>query len=276
MVSGFTDHSRFLLVAMLSLKSLDVIAFPDTRKKTVQLDPGCRAIPSAGSTVVPYDPIAATERRRGTSRLGRAPTSRAFQGPMQPRTLTSLLESAERGDAAAAEALFAALYSELHRMAKRELARGGHVTLGVTTLLHEAYIKMSDRDGIAFPDRARFMAYAARVMRGLIIDHVRRRHASKRGGLFRITVLDTTVADQSGNEDALQRISDALDELAAVDATLAEIVDLKFFCGFSFAEIAAMRGASERTIQRHWEKARLYLHRALSDAASFAAERSTA
>ena len=121
---------------------------------------------------------------------------------MKPRTLTSLFEAAERGDTVAAEALFAALYGELHRMAKRELAgRSGFVTLGVTTLLHEAYIKMSDRgDGVAFSDRARFMAYAARVMRGLIIDHVRRRRANKRGGLVKFTVLDTTVADQVANE----------------------------------------------------------------------------
>jgi RNA polymerase sigma factor (TIGR02999 family) len=276
-VSGFTDDSRFLLMTMLSSKGLDVIAFPENRKKTVQPDLGRQAIPSAGLTVVPYDPVAATDRRRGSPRPGRAPTSRAFQGPMKPRTLTSLFESAERGDAAAAEALFAALYGELHRMAKRELAqRGGFVTLGVTTLLHEAYIKMSDREGIAFPDRARFMAYAARVMRGLIIDHVRRRRASKRGGLFRITVLDTTVANHAVNEHELQRISDALDELAKADATLAEIVDLKFFCGFSFAEIAAMRGASERTIQRHWDKARLYLHRALDASGPLAHQRSTA
>ena len=153
-------------------------------------------------------------------------------------------------------------------MARRELAqRGGYVTLGVTTLLHEAYIKISDRDGLAFPDRSRFMAYAARVMRSLIIDHVRNRRARKRGGMFEFTVLETTVADQVTNEQELQRISDALDELARVDATLSEVVDLKFFCGFSFAEIAAMRGVSERTIQRHWEKARLYLYRAIGEVA---------
>jgi RNA polymerase sigma factor (TIGR02999 family) len=187
---------------------------------------------------------------------------------MDSRTLTSLFESAERGDAAASEALFAALYSELHRVARRELARkGGNLTLGVTTLLHEAYLKISDRDGIAFPDRARFMGYAARVMRSLIIDHVRNRRARKRGGLFEFTVLETTVVDQAGNEQELQRISDALDELAQVDATLAEVVDLKFFCGFSFAEIAAMRDVSERTVQRHWEKARMYLYRAIGDMA---------
>jgi RNA polymerase sigma factor (TIGR02999 family) len=180
------------------------------------------------------------------------------------RTLTAHFESAERGDAAAAEALFSALYTELHRLARRELGRrGGQVTLSATTLLHEAYIKMSDRDDVAFPDRPRFMAYAARVMRSLIIDHVRRRHARKRGAQFEITALETTVADQIADEQELQRISDALDELAKIDSALAEIVDLKFFCGFSFADIAAMRDVSERTIQRQWEKARIYLHRAI-------------
>ena len=164
-----------------------------------------------------------------------------------------------------AEALFSTLYGELHRMARRELSRRGrNMTLGATTLLHEAYLGMSARSGMAFPDQARFMAYAARTMRGLIIDHVRRRYAHKRGGLYELTPLDTTIAARLAGADDLQQISDALDELAAVEPVLAEIVDLKFFCGFSFAEIAAMRGVSERTVQRHWEKARLYLHHAIA------------
>jgi DNA-directed RNA polymerase specialized sigma24 family protein len=88
---------------------------------------------------------------------------------MDQRTITSLFESVEQGDAAAAETLFPALYTELHRLARRELGRrSSQVTLSATTLLHEAYIKMSDRGEVAFPDRARFMAYAARVMRRLI------------------------------------------------------------------------------------------------------------
>lgn len=183
---------------------------------------------------------------------------------MRQITTASLFASAEHGDAAASDELFAVLYNELHRMARRELfARGGYATLGATTLLHEAYLRMSGRDDVSFPDRARFMAYAARVMRGLVIDHVRRRRAVKRGGEFAITALDTTVADSSADQPQLQRMSDALDDLASVDAQTAEVVDLKFFCGFSFADIAAMRGVSERTVQRHWEKARLYLHRAL-------------
>jgi RNA polymerase sigma factor (TIGR02999 family) len=163
-----------------------------------------------------------------------------------------------------AERLFTTLYGELHRLARRELSRrGSNMTLGATTLLHEAYLDMSSRGGMVFPDRARFMAYAARAMRGLIIDYARRRYAQKRGGLFELTSLQTTVADRLTDANELQQISDALDALAAVDPALAEVVDLKFFCGFSFTEIAAMRGVSERTVQRHWEKARLYLYRAI-------------
>jgi RNA polymerase sigma factor (TIGR02999 family) len=179
-------------------------------------------------------------------------------------SLSSLIASAERGDAGAADDLFATLYSELHRMAKRQLARrGGNVTLGVTTLLHEAYLDISQRDGTVFPDRARFMAYAARVMRGLIIDYARNRRAQKRGGGFHITALVNEVVDPAADDKELTRIGAALEELGAVDASLAQVVDLKFFCGFSLAEIAAMRGVSERTVQRHWEKARIYLHRSL-------------
>jgi RNA polymerase sigma factor (TIGR02999 family) len=181
-------------------------------------------------------------------------------------TLSTLVTSAEQGDRAAADTLFAALYDELHRMARRELAkRGAGVTLGATTLLHEAYLDISDRDGAAFPDRNRFMAYAARVMRGLIIDYARRRQAQKRGGEFEITAIATDLAEPAADADELTRMSDALDDLEATDARLARIVDFKFFCGFSFVEIASMLGVSERTVQRDWEKARIYLHRVLRD-----------
>src|SRR5262245_2973805 len=169
--------------------------------------------------------------------------------------LSSLIASAEQGDRAAADALFTALYDELHRMARRELSRrGGGVTLGATTLLHDAYLDISGREGAAFPDRNRFMAYAARVMRGLIIDYARSRQARKRGGQFGITSIRTDIAEAIPDVGDLGKLSDALDELATVDARLARIVDLKFFCGFSFAEIAAMSGISERTVQRDWEK----------------------
>lgn len=185
-------------------------------------------------------------------------------GDPRGSSISSLIEAAEQGDSSAAQLLFAALYSELHRIAQRELARQGMpVTLSATTLLHEAYLDMASRKGPSFPDRARFMGYAARVMRGLIIDHARNRHAQKRGGQFEITSLRTGVGENILDHHELSRLSDALDELAKLDASLAEIVDLKFFCGFSFAEIAAMRGVAERTVQRKWEKARIYLHHSI-------------
>ena len=181
-------------------------------------------------------------------------------------TIRALIASAEGGDRSAADALFAALYAELHRLAKRELARSsaGGLTLGATTLLHEAYLDISRRD-TDFPDQARFMAYAAKVMRGLIIDYARSRQALKRGGGFEITSLGSD-AEGASDAEQLAEIGAALDELALADPQLAQIVDLKFFCGFSFPEIAAMRGVSERTVQRHWEKARIYLHGAIQGA----------
>lgn len=179
-------------------------------------------------------------------------------------SLSALIEAAERKDPGAPEALFTALYAELHRIARRELARQGwNVTLGATSLLHEAYMDLSKVDGGKFPDRQHFMAYAGKVMRGLIIDYARHRQAQKRGGNFELTAISTDVADSVANADELTEVSAALDELATVDRDLADVVDLKFFCGFSFAEIAAMKGISERTVQRNWQKARLYLHRAV-------------
>jgi RNA polymerase sigma factor (TIGR02999 family) len=160
--------------------------------------------------------------------------------------------------------LFASLYAELRQIAQGALRRNGpQLTLSPTTLLHEVYLDLSKRDSLQFPDRGHFMAYASRAMRGLIIDYARERRAQKRGGGFDITALPTVVPDVSVEVSELQPLSDALDELATVDRELAELVDLKFFCGFSFAEIAALRATSERTIRRDWSKARLLLHRSL-------------
>jgi RNA polymerase sigma factor (TIGR02999 family) len=178
--------------------------------------------------------------------------------------LSALFASAGAGDAAARKELFQALYAELHRVAKRALRRnGGAMSIGATTLVHEAFLDLSGREGVAFPDRERFLAYAARAMRGLIIDHARKRDAQKRGGDLDITALDTDLADNVPDADQLSRVGEVLDELAQVEPALAEVVDLKFFCGFSFVEIAAMRSVSERTIQRDWEKARIFLYRSL-------------
>jgi len=164
-----------------------------------------------------------------------------------------------------AEALFTALYDELRRLARREVRRGGardYVSTG--TLVHEAWLSLGDREKLSFEDPAKFLAYAARAMRGLVIDRVRAQHAQKRGGHFVITSLDTEHAEQVANPEALDGIAEALDELAAVEPGLAEVVDLKFFCGFTLGDIANMKGISERTVQRQWDKARMLLHRALA------------
>jgi RNA polymerase sigma factor (TIGR02999 family) len=178
-------------------------------------------------------------------------------------TISGLISSAEGGDRPAADALFAALYSELHTLARRQLARGHGATLGTTTLLHEAYLNISSREGPSFPDPARFMGYAAKVMRGLVIDYARSRQALKHGGGFELTSMTDDVAAPAADVDELQRVGEALDQLTAADPELAELVDLKFFGGFSLVEIGEMRGVSERTVQRHWDKARTYLYRAM-------------
>jgi RNA polymerase sigma factor (TIGR02999 family) len=177
--------------------------------------------------------------------------------------LASLVQAAESGDSAAAGTLFASLYAELHRVAQRQLSRqAGPLTLHTTTLLHEAYLEMADKDAAAFPDKLRFLSYAARVMRGLIVDYARNRHAVKRGGGFTITSLEGDGADAADGAE-LAELSAALERLEEAEPDLAHVVDLKFFCGFSFEEIGAMHGVSERTVQRQWAKARIYLHRAL-------------
>lgn len=185
---------------------------------------------------------------------------------MFEQELTALIESAEAGDAQARERLFASLYQELHNIARRELRRSGPMlTLGATTLLHEAYINLGERKGVVFPDRARFLAYASRAMRGLIIDYARSRQALKRGAAFEITSLPTEIEEEAADSEELQRLSDAIERLAALEPRLAQVVDMKYFGGFSFGEIAKLWDMSERTVQRDWEKARLFLHELLTD-----------
>jgi RNA polymerase sigma factor (TIGR02999 family) len=176
-----------------------------------------------------------------------------------------LAETDDRCRPGANDQLFAALYGELRRLADRELHRHPGAGVSPTTLVHETYLNLVGRDGVAFTDRARCLGYLARAMRGLLIDFARRRQAMKRGAGFQITEIDTQIGEMREDDESLLRLSEALDELAQHDAQLAEVVDLKYFCGFSFAEIAKLRGISERTVQRDWQKVRLLLHRHISD-----------
>jgi RNA polymerase sigma factor (TIGR02999 family) len=180
--------------------------------------------------------------------------------------LAALLAAVSQGRAESADALFAALYGELHRLARHQLHRSARgATLGATTLLHDAYVDLARR-GLQFDDRARFMAYAARAMRGLVIDYVRRRQAVRHGGEIHLTSWDTAGVEGVANPEVDPGLSDALDALGRLEPELAELVDLKYFCGFDFVEIARMRGVTERTVQRHWDKARVFLRHALDEA----------
>ena len=154
----------------------------------------------------------------------------------------------------------------LHQLAELHLRRAGSaLTLGSTTLLHEAYLNIASRGDLAFADRSRFLAYASRAMRGLVIDYARRRRARKRGRDLEITLVGDEAPLAGAIQEAaeLEQLGDALDELASRDPALASLVDLHFFCGLSFVEIAGLRDVSEKTVQRDWRKARILLHRTM-------------
>ena len=188
-------------------------------------------------------------------------------GPLHTQ-IDALIQRADRADGAAVDPLFSMRYGELHKLAAHARRRdGGAITVGPTTLLHEAYLNMVGRSDTTFADRSRFLAYASRAMRGLVIDYARRRRAIKRGRLLEITLNgdEEPFSDAAHSAADLVRLGDVLGELAELDPSLAEVVDLHFFCGFSFAEIAALRRVSERTVQRDWRKARLLLHSAIRD-----------
>ena len=189
-------------------------------------------------------------------------------GTMAGEDWAVLVRQADGGEADAKERLFTALYSELHRLAERQLRGNLGVAISPTTLLHETYLNVAHSQAV-FPDRERFLSYAARAMRSLVVDFARARRAQRRGGQFHITSLDTEAAEgtqiESCDDRRLEALSRALDELAVHDKRLAEIVDLKYFGGLSFGEIAALRGTSERTVQRDWGKARLFLCRELDE-----------
>ena len=173
------------------------------------------------------------------------------------QSLSALMNAAERGEPAAAESLFTALYAELHRIAKRELARNGWgVSLGATSLLHEAYLDLSKHDPDRFPDQQRFMGYAARVMRGLIIDYARSRQAQKRGGQFQLTTINTDVAESVADGAELTALGAALEELAAVDTAAGRHRGPEVLLRVHGARDRRHEAdVPTRTVERSWQKA---------------------
>ena len=189
--------------------------------------------------------------------------------------ITVLLRAAGQGDAAAADEVVALLYADLQKLARSRMRQSGHLTLlDATGLVHESYLRLYARlnkvDGTegaeqqAFPDRNHFLAYASRVMHTIVIDMVRARQAARHGGEFAHVTLNTAVAElPPQGDDEILRVHEALAELAALDPRLAEVVEMRYFGGLLEAEIAETLGVTERTVQRDWQKARLFLSMAL-------------
>ena len=179
--------------------------------------------------------------------------------------LTELIGRLQAGDAAARDALFAAAYDELRRLAQARLRAGGRDTvLDTTALVHESYLRFVRAGELRAGDRRAFFAYASQVMRSVIINSVRERLAQKRGGDWRALTLATELADRiPDREDEVLRVHEALELLEKADPRLAQVAEMRYFGGYSDREIAETLGVTERTVQRDWEKARLILAAAL-------------
>jgi len=164
-------------------------------------------------------------------------------------------------DGDTADQLFAQLYTELHQLARYRLQQAGDLTLlDTTALLHETFLRLRGAAPQAFADPDRFLTYAAKAMRSVVIDLMRSRQAERHGGgLDRITWRTDLAGELPTEPEEVLRVSDALDELARLEPRLATVVELRYFGGLNDSEIAAMLGIKLRTVQRDWAKARLYL-----------------
>jgi RNA polymerase sigma factor (TIGR02999 family) len=179
--------------------------------------------------------------------------------------ITDLLAGARQGDKASMDRLFELLYAELRRIAHAKLRLGaGPTLLNTTALVHESYLRLAKLDELNLTDRSHFLAYAARVMRSVIVDLVREARAERRGGGQHLVTLDTGAADHAAaGDDQILAVHEALQELAAVDERLVRVVEMRYFVGLEMDEIAAALGIGKRTAERDWEKARSFLYSAL-------------
>ena len=179
--------------------------------------------------------------------------------------ITLLLRQAAGGDAGARDALFAAAYPSLERLARARLRDGGRSTLLDTRgLVHESYLRYVKTGALRAEDRRAFFAFAAQVMRSVIVSSARERAAEKRGAGRRPLTLSTGVADGlPAAEHEILRVHDALESLMQVDARLAQVVQMRYFGGYSEQEIAETLEVTDRTVQRLWLKARLMLRAAM-------------
>ena len=178
--------------------------------------------------------------------------------------LTQLLQRARSGDDKAEGQLYEAVYRDLRQIAQRHL-RGPRDPAAphTTSLVHEAYMRLARAENGDYKDRVHFFAVASRAMRQLLIDHARKRYATKRGG--GAIELELSAVDVAGNDRSseLLMVDEALKRLEAFDPRLAQVVEWRFFGGLTEVEIAEALGLSERTIKRDWRRARAFLAREL-------------
>jgi RNA polymerase sigma factor (TIGR02999 family) len=179
--------------------------------------------------------------------------------------LTVLLERLKGGDKDARDALFAAAYADLHRLAQARLRISGPKNvIDTTSLVHESYLRFVDARELRAEDRRAFFDYAAHVMRSVIVDTVRDQMAKKRGGGGVPVTLSTEIASNASSDgETVIKVHEALEALEQADARLATVAQMRYFGGYSDAEIADTLQVNERTVRRDWEKARLILAAAL-------------
>ena len=183
--------------------------------------------------------------------------------------LTVLLSRMKDGDRAARDALFAAAYQDLRRLAHARLHGGGRNTvLDTTALVHESYLRLVQAGELAAEDRRAFFGYASRVMRSVIVDSARARLAERRGGHAQRITLSTDLPQGlvAPDEEGIVQVHEALHELEQADARVARVVEMRYFGGYDDREIAETLDLTERTVQRDWNKAKLLLRAILRPA----------
>jgi RNA polymerase sigma factor (TIGR02999 family) len=187
-----------------------------------------------------------------------------------PEDVTALLVRWSRGESDALDSLMPIIYGECRRIAARQLAlERRDNTLDPTALVHELYLRLVDQRRSTWESRAQFFGVAARLMRRVLVDHARARHAEKRGGDIVFVSLDAAadMPDDSAVGDVLA-IDEALKRLAAHDPEQVRIVELRYFAGLTVEETARVVGRSPRTVKREWRLAKAWLYQELRGAAS--------
>jgi RNA polymerase sigma-70 factor, ECF subfamily len=174
-------------------------------------------------------------------------------------SVTYLLERWSAGDRAAAEQVMPLVYDHLRQIAARHL-RGwrGDQTLQATAIVHEAYLRLNGQH-LPWSSRAQFFAFAAHMIRQIVVDHVRRRHRLKRGGRAARVTLSEAIAWEEAKSPDLLALDQALERLEGLDRRKATIVELRFFAGMTIEETAGQLGISVETVGREWRRARAWL-----------------